>query len=116
MARTKTDRGKVVDTKELASVCTQCGEGFEALIRIYENGDEITACSGRCDKCQTKHLANNRLGQFMHNIKGLRNMKARLSPSQRDMLIKKVSNEISSLLDYYQNVTTVRADGFDIGD
>ena len=108
MPKVKSERGVVVDTKELKKVCLACKAEFMASIRIYENSDEVVAQEGRCAGCQTKYRSGARLSIVLKGLEGLGNMKTRLSDTQKAFVLEQLSEAMSTVAARYEGCVEPR--------
>lgn len=114
--RIVTETGENIMRVKSNAVCSACGETFTA--REFQMTDDSwqVEMNGRCPKCQTKHLTNRRVEGYIKANKNLKNLKLRLSDSQRSKLKALIIKESTSLIDLLDGVVATETAGFDIGD
>jgi hypothetical protein len=113
MAKPKVNRGAKVSTVDITdNICKDCGAKHQAIKTTWTNGD-IVVSPPRCKPCQTAHLTNLRVNHTIKDIQLLGNLKARLSPEQREAVATVIGNELQVLLDRYAG-TAMSAMKFDL--
>lgn len=95
---TKTNEPKkVVSTKPAGNAkCIDCGATYQTTEITYSDGSKaVMPKHGRCDKCQTIHLANLRAEKFFNACKHIGNMNNRLSADEKQALIQWCEQQFS---------------------
>ena len=103
---------KFASSVPIQRTCKDCGVSYSANNVTFD--DKTTLITPpRCEVCQTAHVTNGRVNKAITSFKGLGNIKARLTPEQREAIVEVLSNEIKVLMDVYAG-TSVSTGGFDL--
>lgn len=113
MPRAKTNRGEKISAVDITdNICKDCGAKHAATKVTWTNGDVVIS-PPRCKPCQTAYLTNLRVNNTIKQIQLLGNLKARLTPEQRDAVSLVIGNELQVLLDKFAG-TAMSASKFDL--
>lgn len=104
-----------VDTRQdVSATCKECGRAYTGTKVTYKDKSiPVIVTPPRCESCQTAYLTNLRVNKTIAGIKHIGNLKARLTPEQRNAVVNVLANELQVLMDRYAG-NSVSANGFDL--
>lgn len=103
---------KAVSSVPIQQTCKDCGVSYAANNVTFD--DKTTLITPpRCDMCQTAHVTNGRVNKTITGFKHIGNLKARLTPEQREAIVNVLSNELKVLMDVYAG-NSVSVSGFSL--
>lgn len=103
---------ELVTTIEIARTCRNCGAKYTANQNTYKDGT-VVITPLRCKGCQTAHVTNGRVNRVITGYKHIGNLKARLSPAEREAIISVLGNELKVLMDVFAG-NSVSVGGFSL--
>lgn len=113
MAKPKMNRGAKVSAIDITNnICKDCETKHAAVKTTWTNGDVVVS-PPRCKTCQTAYLTNLRVNHTVKCIQLLGNLKARLTPEEREAVTLAIGNELQVLLDRFAGTAT-SASKFDL--
>ncbi len=99
-------------TVPVARTCKDCGAKYSANQNTYKDGT-IVITPPRCVGCQTAHVTNGRVNRVITGYKHIGNIKARLTPEEREAIISVLGNELKVLMDVFAG-NSVSVGGFNL--